>query len=251
MPVQIKSYAAIILAVIILLSAVGCGGRATTAQLNISIDGQGSVTPNGGTYTYGTTVTLTAAPKSHWLFDHWEGDISGSLNPALVSMDSDKNVTACFFEYDYTGSDLHINTTSLPAWIEGTYASFSLNATGGTGSLTWIGTPPEPWLAFSPSGMLSGVPPLLPAGTSMRTLPPFTVTVIDEARHAREATYTITVLPKAPEIILNEGKFNWDENYPPSNNKITLGVVQSGVPPYRMGIPDSFGLPLGMSLELS
>ncbi len=152
---------------------------------------------------------------------------------------------------DYTGSDLRINTTSLPAWIEGTYGSFALNATGGTGKLSWRGTPPEPWLTLDPSGVISGTAPLLPYGTAMRITAPFTVTVIDEARHAREATYAITILPKKPQITPKNITAIWDENAPPAGDILRLdAVISNGYPPYRMGIPGSFGLPLGMKVEI-
>ena len=54
--------------------------------------------------------------------------------PPVITMDSNKVVTAYFLQYDYTGSDLRINTDALPAWVEGNYGAFTLDATGGTGT---------------------------------------------------------------------------------------------------------------------
>jgi len=64
--------------------------------LTIVIDGKGTVTPNGGSYQDGATVTLTAIPDSGYKFDYWSGDLTGKTNPATVVMDGDKVITAYF-----------------------------------------------------------------------------------------------------------------------------------------------------------
>ncbi|TVR35436.1 MAG: hypothetical protein EA390_01750, partial [Balneolaceae bacterium] len=63
-------------------------------------EGQGSVTksPDQDSYTDGTQVTLTANPASGWSFKQWQGDLSGSTNPAAITVDQDKSVTAVFEE---------------------------------------------------------------------------------------------------------------------------------------------------------
>ena len=66
--------------------------------LAVTVQGQGDVKPTGGTYTDGTPVTLTATAHAGWAFHHWEAALTGSTNPAEVTMDSDKTVTAVFFE---------------------------------------------------------------------------------------------------------------------------------------------------------
>ena len=62
------------------------------------LGGGGSVglIPPGGTYDSGTSVQLTATPASGYRFDHWEDDLSGSTNPASITMNGNKNVTAVF-----------------------------------------------------------------------------------------------------------------------------------------------------------
>jgi len=59
-------------------------------------DGEGEVYASvvGPEYNPGTVVQLTAAPDSGYEFDHWEGDLSGGTNPASITMDANKNVTA-------------------------------------------------------------------------------------------------------------------------------------------------------------
>lgn len=63
------------------------------------VSGQGSVSPSGTTtYPSGEEVSIRATPDSGWAFDHWEGDFSGSQNPATVIMNSDKTIGAVFVE---------------------------------------------------------------------------------------------------------------------------------------------------------
>jgi uncharacterized repeat protein (TIGR02543 family) len=78
------------------------GGSATTgftltAVASPSIGGTVTKTPNSSTYTSGTSVQVTAVPSnSSWQFDGWSGDATGTANPATVSMNADKTVTAKF-----------------------------------------------------------------------------------------------------------------------------------------------------------
>ena len=66
-------------------------------MLTVQTSGQGSVTrDNNGPYHYGDVVQLTAAPASGWVFSGWSGDLSGATNPATITMDGNKDVTATF-----------------------------------------------------------------------------------------------------------------------------------------------------------
>jgi uncharacterized repeat protein (TIGR02543 family) len=67
-------------------------------KLTITIDGQGMVTkdPDQATYTFGDEVVLTAMPDAGWMFNEWTGGLTGSENPATVTMNGDETVTAHF-----------------------------------------------------------------------------------------------------------------------------------------------------------
>ena len=47
-----------------------------------------------GDYPDGTIVKLTGKGLLGWIFDYWEGDLSGYTNPIDIVMDGDKTVTA-------------------------------------------------------------------------------------------------------------------------------------------------------------
>src|SRR5699024_2866247 len=70
-------------------------------ELTINIDGQGSVDERliegkAKNYKYGTMVALTATPAKGWKFVEWKGAITGRENPARVTVDQPREVTAVF-----------------------------------------------------------------------------------------------------------------------------------------------------------
>lgn len=68
-----------------------------THVLNITAD-NGTVTknPDQASYDHDTMVELMATPNAGYTFSGWSGDLSGSVNPTSLTLDSDKNVTANF-----------------------------------------------------------------------------------------------------------------------------------------------------------
>jgi len=69
-----------------------------TYSLSLSVVGSGVITPAAGAHSYenGTAVDLSATPSEGWQFDGWSGDLSGAANPAALTMDRNKEVTATF-----------------------------------------------------------------------------------------------------------------------------------------------------------
>jgi len=67
-----------------------------TLTTNVSPPGAGSVSPSGGEYDSGVTVTLTATQASGYTFDYWSGSAAGTNPTTTITMDSDKSVTAYF-----------------------------------------------------------------------------------------------------------------------------------------------------------
>ncbi len=64
----------------------------------VKLEGDGFVDldPDYDHYEPGTLVQVTAQDTSHWLFDHFSGDLTGSDNPADLLVDDHKIVTAHF-----------------------------------------------------------------------------------------------------------------------------------------------------------
>jgi uncharacterized repeat protein (TIGR02543 family) len=69
-----------------------------THNLTISINGQGNINPGEGIHEYpsGNQVTVNVSDISGWKFDHWSGDATGTSPTIVITMDSDKSVTAYF-----------------------------------------------------------------------------------------------------------------------------------------------------------
>ena len=83
-------------------------------DLTVNMVGSGTVAlnPPGGTYDAGTGVTLTATADPGWLFCGWSGDLTGLDNPATITMNSNKSVTATFIGVEL---DYGLQITSLSA----------------------------------------------------------------------------------------------------------------------------------------
>ena len=73
-------------------------------SLTVSTEGQGSVKVNGNAYTApvsvqsGTVLSVEAFPASQWEFGNWTGALSGSTNPANITMNSNKILSANFID---------------------------------------------------------------------------------------------------------------------------------------------------------
>ena len=80
---------------------------ATFTQLTYTLttqtvgNGDVLVTPPGPYY-YGDVVTLTAVADVGWQFTAWSGDLSSDANPATLTIDGNKAVTATFSALTYT-----------------------------------------------------------------------------------------------------------------------------------------------------
>jgi uncharacterized repeat protein (TIGR02543 family) len=103
-----------------------------TYTLTTSVVGNGSITrDNPGPYHYGDVVQLTAVPDPGWSFSGWSGDLGGSLNPAIITIDANKTVTATFTPNTFTLTIIKTGNgsgtvSSIPAGIDcGTTCSYN------------------------------------------------------------------------------------------------------------------------------
>jgi len=120
----------------------------TSGSGSVNLELAGSNVLSGGTYNAGVEIMLTAIPESGFEFSGWSGDLTGVINPATVTMDANKNVTATFTPKP----TLTVNTAGS--------GSVGINPSGGvynTGDVVTLTAAPGPGFVFSGwSGDLSG-----------------------------------------------------------------------------------------------
>ena len=121
-------------------------------SLTVNTVGSGSVVsnPSSSQYVSGTVVQLTANPNVGWQFSGWSGDITGTSNPASITMTSNKAVTATFTQIPYTLTTSIIGTC-CQVNVSPNQASYRY---GDTVTLTAI--PASNWAFSNWMGDLSG-----------------------------------------------------------------------------------------------
>lgn len=85
-----------------------------------SAGGTVTLSPDGGSYDNGTVVTLTPVPNTGYAFSSWSGDLTGSDNPATITMDGNKTVTANFTISQCTTVNLDATEDN---WLRGSQAT--------------------------------------------------------------------------------------------------------------------------------
>jgi hypothetical protein len=146
------------------------------------------------------------------------------------------------------------STVALPNWVAGQFGAYTLTANGGTppydcklnaGSALPLG------FALSANCVLSGIAPLLAAGTTKSISPPFTVIIADSSRppDSINVVLRITIVQPPPQIILltpgpiQQGQY------------ASVGIAQAtgGSPPYSFS-SDTYANgtpPPGMIIDLN
>lgn len=99
--------------------------------LTTNVAGSGTITrsPNASSYPSGTVVTLTATPAAGFQFSSWSGDLSGSANPASITMSANRTVTATFTPTTTGGS----GAVGAPSGFAAVNALGLATTTGGAG----------------------------------------------------------------------------------------------------------------------
>ena len=89
--------------ILISLIFFSCQEEIIEYELNITKNPSegGVVSPNGGFYSDGTSLSLIAEPNSEYDFLNWTGDIESSSSSLSLVMDSDITITANFIKKKY------------------------------------------------------------------------------------------------------------------------------------------------------
>ena len=88
---------------VLLLTFTACQSQKIVEyQLDIEIEGQGSVSPSGGLIKKDTVITFEIHPAEGWVFDSWAGESLGDVMESgghwKMTMNGDKKLTAVFTE---------------------------------------------------------------------------------------------------------------------------------------------------------
>jgi hypothetical protein len=84
---------------------------ALTTHASPAAGGEVIASPERDRYPAGAVVALVADPAAGYGFSSWSGDLSGSQNPAALTMDEDKDVTATFFTVTTVKAQLMVERT--------------------------------------------------------------------------------------------------------------------------------------------
>jgi hypothetical protein len=116
--------------------------------LTVTTVGSGDVSksPDQASYLSGSIVTLTATPAAGWRFAGWSGDVTGSANPANVTVNKSSAATATFtrityqvsFTVDGTGT---VNPTGLQTFNSGQVVPISATVGSGYVFASWSASP--------------------------------------------------------------------------------------------------------------
>ena len=119
------------------LDYISVQAETTTYSLTvIATNGTVTKSPSAAAYASGTVVSLTAVPATGYQFTGWSGDLTGSANPASITMNSAKNVTANFTAILLTltmSNDGHGTTTPATSVTVNAGVATAITATPATG----------------------------------------------------------------------------------------------------------------------
>jgi len=95
-----------------------------------------------------TVVTLTATPGAGFAFSGWSGDLTGSTNPATITMNVNRTVTATFtamtqgpftLSRDVTGSGSVSANPNQSSYAAGTVVTLTATPFAGFAFANWSG----------------------------------------------------------------------------------------------------------------
>ena len=120
-----------------------------TVTINTVGNGTVSKDPDQTVYHSGDKVDLLAHPTAGWTFTGWTGDLSGSTNPATLTITGDMTVTATFTQAHYTLTITSAHGTVAKSPDQATYhygdvVQLTATPAAGWSFANWTGAQPAP-----------------------------------------------------------------------------------------------------------
>jgi trimeric autotransporter adhesin len=114
------------------LTALFAPLNANQVTLTTSVSGAGNVvvTPSKNVYANGDSVSLLAVPATNFIFSVWSGDASGTQNPLVLVLNSNKQVTAAFVLGSRTNPPVITQAPLSRTLSPGAATTFSCQLTG-------------------------------------------------------------------------------------------------------------------------
>lgn len=120
----------------------------SNCNLSTSVTGSGSITlsPSGGSYSCGTSITITAVPFStDWTFTGFGGVITGTTNPQTIVLNATASVSAAFTQTSFpinltvVGPGTVASNPSAASYAQGTQVQLTATPNSGAHFVGYTG----------------------------------------------------------------------------------------------------------------
>jgi hypothetical protein len=85
-----------------------------TVSITLNPTDGGTVSPSGGQFEEGTTVSFTVTPSENYIFKNWSGSDTSSNNPLSLTINSNKTLTVNFEKKDTDGDGVTDDIDQCP-----------------------------------------------------------------------------------------------------------------------------------------
>ena len=137
--------------------ADGGNGTVTSSPTGINCSGASASTGCSQSFTSGTTVQLTAAPASGYVFSTWSGACSGSTASCTVTMNAAQGVGATFAASSPTGATPYLVSDPYPlTGAQPSYFVVSCDGGAAVDSAPAVNASGAGYLDYSLSGLAKG-----------------------------------------------------------------------------------------------
>ena len=183
-------------------------GTAVTKSVTVNVTGNGTVqkSPNQAVHSCGEVVELTAVPAPGWQFSGWSGDLTGMANPAQVTVNSDKTITAIFTDPSNDTVPPIINNVQVSRYVDSLVVTWETNEPAS--SQVKYGLNTSYGLGTVTNGSLKTQHTAVLPNLNASTLHQFQIRVTDAASNSSTQTGNGTTLPASAAAGIVSDDFN-------------------------------------------